>query len=40
MANKDFPVPPTTVFEHAFGEPRRMKVRIDAGSIHIPEQVV
>ena len=40
MLDENLPIPPAAVFEHAFRQPCRMPLRIDAGPIHVPEQVV
>ena len=40
MIHQDPPVAPTSVFEDASDEPRGMLVRIDSGSVHVPEQVL
>ncbi|MEO7098746.1 MAG: hypothetical protein ABI162_05250 [Luteolibacter sp.] len=40
MVHENLPIPPSPVFQHALRKPASMLLRVDTGSVHIPEQMI
>lgn len=40
VGDEYLPIRPTPVLQHSPGKPRSMALRIEAGPVHIPEQVI